>query len=388
MSINITVDTWSCPTTVYAAVGALGHLPRITANTEIVLITDSQLVTHTDLIRGIEAAVPVVERVARGINVPDLEFLDDVLAATTRHPHCPIVACGGGAVLDMARISGLARIDPALTARLPAAIAAGGLFMWPAPRDQANPAICIPTTLGTAAEVSPVVIIRHQQHTLMVVSPALRPAVAIIDPGVTASLAPHQLTAGLVEPLARVLVPAVTGAPLLLQDGLAATLSRTLITLGEQAVTSTPDASWRLTAALASAQTHTAFLILGRSPFGHILWPLATQIMAATGETKARALQRLLPAWLVGIGEGSLGAAFGCRDRVVSILGGDPLLAAQRLAVWFGRTQSAAPVVAFDVEAVARQVEHIWQAGGLFLRDASAVEIRWLLSAATTPGTC
>jgi NADP-dependent alcohol dehydrogenase len=281
----------------------------------------------------------------------------------------------------------LARIDAAFSARLPAAIKAGGLMMWPAPRAQACPVICIPTTIGTAAEVSPVGIIRDQPRTLLLVSPALRSAVAILDPDATAGLDSRTLTAGLVEPLSRVMVPGITGAALPLQDGLGAALCQILLDLGEQAARRPPDAAWRLAAALTSAQTHTAFLALGRSPFGHVLWPLASEIMTATGITKSAALQGLMPAWLAGLDTGQLDAVFGHRDRVRCIFAREPSEAAQQLAAWFRRTQATLPALAFDAGAVASEVAQRWQAGGFFLRDARAAQIRWLLSAASRPLT-
>ena len=227
-------------------------------------------------------------------------------------------------------------------------------------------------------------MVRGGGRTLLCVSPALHSRAAALDPDVTATLPLDTLVAGLVEPMSRAMVPAVAGVPLTLSDRLASALVETLVDLGESAAATppgaVPDAEWRLAAALASAATHTTFLALGRSPFGHALWPVATELMTATGLTKPAVLGLLLPAWLDGIAAGALGPSFGTADRVKTILGEDPSAAAARQRCWLAGLHPAEATMTVDVAAVTARVAK-WQAWG-FLPGATPAEIGWLVGAA------
>jgi len=377
------VDVWSCPTTLYASENALNNLANLLAGQAIILVTDLFVLNRVDAISRIKSSLPVSCEVVRNPSDSDLEFLQRVYEASARYPHQTMVACGGGSVLDVARIAALARAEPLLMKWVIKCSAQGGVFFWPTRRVHACPIVCVPTTLGTGSEVSPVAVVRSADRVAMLVGPALRSATSILDPGATFCQDRYTLTAGLIEPLSRVLVPAVTGDSLPLQDGLAASMFRIFQKLGDSAITDSTDKDWRLAAALASTQTHTAFLALNRSPFGHVLWPLATELMIATGVSKAAALQSLLPAWLTGLQNGMLGPGFGCKTRVVELLGGEPVFVAQELMKWLGRVQRSTHIRQLHVDVVAQRVAMQWQTHGPFLPSVPLSEIRWLLWACT-----
>lgn len=377
------VDAWSCPTTLYASENALDNLANLVGGQAIILVTDLFVLDRVDVIRRIKSNLPVSCEVVRNPADSDFEFLQRVCEASARYPHQTIVACGGGSVLDVARIAALARAEPLLMTWVIRSVEKGGVCFWPTRRVRACPIVCVPTTLGTGSEVSPVAVLRHERRVAMLVGPALRSATSILDPRATACQDKYALTAGLIEPLARVLVPAVTGDSLPLQDGLAASLFGIFQKLGDSAITDSTDKGWRLAAALASTQTHTAFLALNRSPFGHVLWPLATEIMIATGVSKAAALQSLLPAWLTGLQHGALGSGFGSPTRVVALLGVEPIFVARDLMRWFGRVQRPTHMLQLNVDDVAQRVALQWQTHGPFLSSVPLSEIRWLLWACT-----
>lgn len=412
--VSVVVDSWSCPTTIYAGAGALGHLAAAAVlpvgssgigdrvqpggasvpaegSAGVVLLTDARLWPGSAAAEALTRSFAPAEVIDRSADERDEVFLQRALDSLAAHPAAPVLALGGGSVLDVARLAALARVDAGFAEVLTGPGSQAPLRMWPGARNAANSVVCIPTTLGTAAEVSPIAVLRRGGRTQMFAGPGLRARAAVLDPAATAGHRREALLAGLVEPLSRVLVPAVTGAPLPLQDALAAALVQVLLDLGDAAGTN-PDADWRLTAALTSSQTHTAFLGLGRSPFGHALWPFATEVMAAIGVTKAAALAMLVPPWLRGLAAGVLGPAFGSAARVRTIVGMPPDEAAQSLAGWFGRGGfasgrrgeagpggSARQGVAAEVAA---QVRTTWQATGFFLSGATAAEIDWLSAAA------
>jgi hypothetical protein len=156
------------------------------------------------------------------------------------------------------------------------------------------------------------------------------------------------------------------------------------------------DDSWRLAAALASVQTHTAFLSIGRSPFGHALWPCATELMAATGANKPTVLSWLLPAWARGLVGGRLHSpVFGSPKRLAALTGWPAVDVATRLAEWFAGLGLPEGVAGLDegspqdvrsivkAREVAAAVICTWQASGWFLAGASQGELEWLIAEAT-----
>lgn len=379
------VDSWSCPTTVYAAPGALAHLPPIVGGGPAVVVTDSGLWPDSAVARRVADLVTAADVVVRQPDHDDARFFARVRSALLTAPGAPLVALGGGSVLDVARAAavavGDARFDGVMvglgTGELPP------LLMWPDARSASNRCVAVPTTLGTAAEASPVAVVRHRGGTTLLVGPGLRAQVAILDPLATSTLPEQTLRAGLVEPLSRLLVPTVASARSEPQDGLARALIANLIDLGAAGV----DHHWRLSAALTSTATHTSFISIGRSPFGHSLWPFATEITAALPVTKPVALAWLIPAWLHGLATGALGQRFGDPDRVPDLMALTAQEAVDMLPAWFAAAVGPdatparlAPGVDLDAIAadIAAAVQRRWLPGGFFLPGVSAAEVTWL----------
>ena len=260
--------------------------------------------------------------------------------------------------------------------------------MWFVATEAINPTVCIPSTIGTASEVSPVAVRQSSRGTAMILSPGLRSAAAVHDPRVTGTLPVGALASGLVEPWARIVTPAVAGEPLRLQDGLVRGLASTILTLGDELGHREPDDDWRTAAAWASAETHLGLIALGRAPAGHLLWPLATEVMRATGLTKAAALAALVPAWLRGLAAGVLGRPWGSAERIVTVLGLEPPAALGRLESWLRALSLSTTLPAgTDVDAVVARVVDPWQTSGLFLAGATRREISTVVAAACSPGS-
>jgi len=114
---------------------------------------------------------------------PAIQDFETVLAEARRHAPDAIVGLGGGSPLDVAKLVA-ALLDGRQDVR---AVFGIGLLERRAAR-----LICIPTTAGTGAEVSPNAILLDETARLKkgVVSPHLVPDVAVLDPELTVSMPP------------------------------------------------------------------------------------------------------------------------------------------------------------------------------------------------------
>lgn len=363
------VDTWSSPTTVWA--GGLRQLPAALAGRPMLLVADEALEPQIDATLAAAPSAGVLRLAAAAAAIGAEQLVLDALA---EHPSAVPVALGGGSVMDLVRLVALARLDPAAMAALAAADGVSVL-----PTRAVNPTICLPTTVGTGSEVSPVAVRHRPAGTAMIISPGLRSAGAVLDPALTASLSPRGVSTGLIEPWARICVPAIAGRPLRLQDGLARGLAATVASLGVEGAAGVRDPGHRVAAAQASAQTHLGLLAVGRLPAGHVLWPVATEVMRATGLTKAAALAALLPAWLQCLADDAVGGCWGSADRVHTILGVRPAEAAARLTRWLTALAMPTRLPGLDVDVVTGRVLDPWRSSGMFLAGATDSEISLLV---------
>jgi alcohol dehydrogenase class IV len=132
----------------------------------VLLVTDERVWASCPTLREAVATAHPDQLVTRASGETDLAALDRILEAVGRHPDPILVAAGGGRVMDVARLAGLLSADPQAASLLrPRLGTTQGLMMWPAARDAACPVLCVPTTIGTAAEVSPVAMVRTASST-------------------------------------------------------------------------------------------------------------------------------------------------------------------------------------------------------------------------------
>lgn len=378
---TLVMDSWSCPTWVRSGVSAGSALAQMCQSRQIVLVTDARFDPARSPLRECLEGVKVRAHGCREPGISDWDFLQETHVLLAANPGALPVAVGGGSVLDAVRLAALASGTPALFSRLAGVLAGGGgMLALPGTPRSAVDLVSLPTTIGTAAEVSPLAVVRAGAGgAAMVVTPELRGRAAIHDPELTAGLTHAQLTLGLLEPFARAVVPAICGNALPLQDSLTRALGDTVTQLAEQLAPHPGDqpggqavqpsdgqlrrthdwAQWRLTAAQLSAQTHTSFLAVGRSPFGTRLWPVATEL---TGPdlSKAEAMAWLIPAWLRGLASGALGKAWGNEARAEAVLGQAVGPAAARIAGWLRAAGLQPPAEIRDPAQVAAAVCTRW----------------------------
>lgn len=114
---------------------------------------------------------------------PTREMFEQVLLVARREPSEAVLGIGGGSVIDVAKlVAALARNQQTAPEVFGINLLAG----------RALPLVCLPTTAGTGAEVSPNAILLDEADELKkgVVSPHLVPDAAFIDPLLTLTVPP------------------------------------------------------------------------------------------------------------------------------------------------------------------------------------------------------
>ena len=115
---------------------------------------------------------------------PRYEIVADCVEMIRRENADLLIGFGGGSPIDIAKISAvMAKNDGPLAEYF-------GLDLIPNP---GLPTIIVPTTAGTASEVTPIVILSDEEAKLKrgIVSAHLQPSVALLDPELTIGLPPH-----------------------------------------------------------------------------------------------------------------------------------------------------------------------------------------------------
>nr|WP_297422755.1 daptide-type RiPP biosynthesis dehydogenase [uncultured Actinotalea sp.] len=235
-----------------------------------------------------------VDRVPRGPGEPSLAWLD---AALARSAPDAVVAVGGGSVIDRAKLHAACLAEPSTRRRL-GQVERCGWTPLPPSGPRAVPLLAVPTTLGTGSEVSRFACYAAPDGKRLVQGDALQPDLAVVDAAATSGLDADQVTAGVVEVLARVIGPYIgTTGDVPVQDRVCEAVVRRLVELGDAASThGRTDDALRLEVARLSARSHDQWLTEGREPFASRTWFLATELAGAAGCGKAEAVAALLPA--------------------------------------------------------------------------------------------
>ena len=98
-----------------------------------------------------------------------------------------VIAVGGGSPMDTGKTVGILATNPGSASEYL------GPANWGKVKNPAVPVICIPTTSGTAAEITDVTVLSDPANKvkLGIFSPYIAPAVAVLDPCLTVSLPPE-----------------------------------------------------------------------------------------------------------------------------------------------------------------------------------------------------
>jgi NADP-dependent alcohol dehydrogenase len=342
--------SWHVATIVVAGEEATVEGARLAAGhgRRALLVTDAGISRHTDLVGrwcSSLAANGVAVRVHQLVGgTPDRDgvcALTDVLRAEGVDV---VVAVGGGSVMDSAKLA-------ALAVRQPSVLRDGwddpGGLLVPELRAsrRALPSVAAPTTIGTGSEVSPSASVRTEQAKKLLVHLSLRPTLAVLDPAATATTPRRLVVEGALEVLLRAIGPLVgDSAPEPFSDRVAAAVARQVVhdggvVAGRRGTVDTDEIAARHRLALASAHTHTGWLLAGRDSFGHKLWYLANETAVALGVTKMQATSALLPTYLDYLGRGRFpGTSVRRLDEMAGLLevapGDLPAAAGRLLSRW------------------------------------------------------
>jgi alcohol dehydrogenase len=175
------VHLFECPTRVYYGTGAIAGLPAHLAELgleSVVLVSDKGLLGAgtVERVRALaEASGVTVHLYTDTAENPTTANLDEIVALYRREGCDGIIGLGGGSSLDAAKAS--------------SALLENGGSVWDyrgrdlVPR-HGPPVVCIPTTCGTGAEVTFVVVITDPAEHFKVVcaSRNLAATIAILDP--------------------------------------------------------------------------------------------------------------------------------------------------------------------------------------------------------------
>ncbi|MGH9722924.1 MAG: iron-containing alcohol dehydrogenase [Bryobacteraceae bacterium] len=192
--LNVSLSTFSFPTTILFGAGAVGQLPEQLRKRGILrplVVTDAGL-ARTPVFAEVAALIPGAPVFSQVEPNPTEQNVTEGVEAYRKNGCDGIVGVGGGSPLDAAKA-----IRLMVTHEAP--LAEYDDLLDGANRIAANvpPFIAVATTSGTGSEVSrsTVITITKTNRKTVVFSPHLIPTLAIADPELTAHMPPH-ITAG------------------------------------------------------------------------------------------------------------------------------------------------------------------------------------------------
>jgi NADP-dependent alcohol dehydrogenase len=396
--------SWHVSTVVVGGDGALdGSGPLVRAyGRRVLVVTDPAVRAGSDLVdqacRVLAAAGLSVEQTDVLSGAPTLDGARWLLGRQRAAGADTIVAIGGGSVLDPAKVAAAASRHAEL---LDAATWAGGGLVEPdlPVVRRSLPIVAIPTTVGTGSEVSASASIVVDGAKKLLVHPAVRPTVAVLDPNATASAPRRIMVEGAFEIFLRALGQHIgEGGGRPLQDGMAVGLARAVMVDGDlissrAGAVQADEAAARHRLALASAATHASWALCGRHRFAHRLWYLANEWAPALGVTKVAATAALAGPYLDALQTGSLPGATAADIGLLAdaLFGPDVPFAAgvRALMSRWGLPQSLAGLGArpTTVDDVCRQTWQAWGPPSPALAGLTAIDIAALYRAALKTAT-
>jgi NADP-dependent alcohol dehydrogenase len=225
--------------------------------------------------------------------------------------------------------------------------------------------VCVPTTVGTAAEASCAATVAVHGRRKLVMHPMLSADTAVLDPAATESLPSRLLREGTLEAMMRMtnafLSPPGANCPQSCDDE-ALHLLRSLAEAGTTGRAPTE-------VAVLSLRTIIGTSMVGRDPFAAKTWFLANELAATAGVRKMAATAAVLPVvWeRVMDGDGRFGDRSRLRQAWAAVRAGapwvpvDPVPGVRTLAAEWGVTP--APGAVADPAELAASAARAWGAG-------------------------
>jgi NADP-dependent alcohol dehydrogenase len=316
--MSATVTTLVRPTTLVAGPGAAACALLDVPAGEVAVLYDPAVEW---LVESVREAHRHHRLVARPVHrAPTFDDLEATAAWLADRPCAPLLAVGGGSVLDVAKLSAIAVGSRATLAHVRRGARRAGYVLLSSALTRGGPLLALPTTIGTGAEVSAVACVDDEDgHRTLVGSARLRPDVAILDPLATRTLPVRLVREGALEALLRVAGPEIASPSTMPMARLEAhDLSRRLASaLDACRDQDGPDDDLRLALAQLSGATHCGWALAGRSPFPSPLWFVANELSKVLGVTKMAATGLLLAPWLQRVDDGDV--RWGHRERLAEV---------------------------------------------------------------------
>ncbi|MFF9980365.1 daptide-type RiPP biosynthesis dehydogenase [Streptomyces erythrochromogenes] len=388
--------SWHCPTlTLFGADGIAGWLDARPEARHVTVLVDAA-VADTPIVSRVRTSVEGPDRDVRVLALDGPGDAESVLALADRlHGSDLVVAVGGGALLDQAKLAALVRDNPAARRRL-ILPQRSGLVLLPPEIHCGLPVIAVPTTVGTGAELSAAACLVFPQGRRLILGESLRPEVAVLDPLATATLPDELIAEGVLEALFRVVsLYAGDHRDMPTEDALAETLATRLARLGHELRDvrlggGRSDDRIRLEIAKVSGLTHLGWTYIGRDRYGAKGWYLANELSTALGVRKMTAVAALLePLWrAIADGDQRLGSARRLSRMWALLRATDPDALPESPAAGIGALTDAWLVgrrISADaarLDTVTARTVRAWGAGLPMLGGLRAADVRGLLDGA------
>ena len=186
-------DAW--PKRVVVGAGSastVGEELRALGRTRALVVTDGgvrAVPAFAGLLASLRATLPLVEVYDRVPGNPSDADVDDLVAVMRRVQPDALVAVGGGSPMDAAKCANLVFTHGGR----PLDYAQGGPRAASGSAGRLLPLIAVPTTAGTASEVTSVSVIvdAERGRKVSISGPRLVPDVSVLDAEMTVSLPPH-----------------------------------------------------------------------------------------------------------------------------------------------------------------------------------------------------
>lgn len=295
---------WHCPTLTMYGLDGFGPWLRSRGETSVTVLTDPA-VTGAPIAERIRGTLARHGRTVHTVEAggPDDTGGVEALGELARQLAGSglVVAVGGGALLDRAKLAGWLCTGPQAAKRL-AVPQRSGLVLLPPRGEGPRPAlVAVPTTLGTGSELSSVACLDHPRGKRLVMGTTLQPDAAVVDPLATSTLPYAAVAEGALEVLFR-LAGLYVGdlADLPTEDALVETLAVRTVQLGEEVRAAhersrAVDDTVRAELAKVSGLAHAGWTVLGREPYANRGWYVANELSSALGLRKMTAVAALLP---------------------------------------------------------------------------------------------
>jgi NADP-dependent alcohol dehydrogenase len=306
------------PTALLAGTGAARWALADVPDGEVAVLYDPAVDWLVDQVR---AASPRHRFAARPVSrAPTFGDVDATGAWLADRPGAPLLAVGGGTVLDLAKLGAVAARSPATLEQIRRHARRAGFVVLASTVTRGAPLLALPTTIGTGAEVSGVACVDDEPgHRTLVSSAQLRPDLAILDPVATRTLPMQLVREGALEALLRVAGPEIASPSRVPMARFEAhdLVRRLARALDACRATRGVDDEARLALAQLSSATHGGWALVGRSPFPSPLWFVATELSNVLDLTKMAATALLLAPWLQRVADGD--ARWGHRKRLAEV---------------------------------------------------------------------